>query len=51
MLQLIIHLLLRLCCILKYGTTQMEVDFDGSFSFPEPQKDNVKCFVDASHLF
>lgn len=37
-------------CILKYGTTQMEVDVDGSFSYPEPQmnvKDNGKilCFL------
>ncbi|XP_044471940.1 cyclin-H1-1 isoform X2 [Mangifera indica] len=25
-----------------YGTTQMEVDIDGSFSYPEPQKDNAE---------
>ncbi|XP_044471947.1 cyclin-H1-1 isoform X3 [Mangifera indica] len=26
----------------EYGTTQMEVDIDGSFSYPEPQKDNAE---------
>ncbi|KAK3199373.1 hypothetical protein Dsin_022788 [Dipteronia sinensis] len=32
------------CFVSKYGTTQMEVDIDGTFSYPEPQiaKDNAE---------
>ena len=33
--------------VLKYGATRMEVDVDGSLSYPEPQtdaKDNGKHF-------
>lgn len=38
---------------LKYGTTQMEVDADGSLSYPEPiARDNGKClFLSSSSYY